>query len=251
MLMKCEKCNHQNQLGAIFCRGCGCKLDVEAVQPKVMQTKSSGNFGAIVQKFIGFMIFLAFAYVIVMLFYPDDLGNYATLSGDGVKAAKDKLESIQKKAEQGLGDDTCTLTAPEATYVYNSVFLAKTLVPSTDKNNANPTELPIPGNIEKIVFDIDPAGFVHIILKTKLFNQIPVTFELKGSIVNAEAKEAGKPSVSFNATEYRMGHLPVKFVENQVLDKFMPALTGQKIEQILKAIKKIEVNDAKSFVVKF
>jgi hypothetical protein len=45
--------------------------------------------------------------------------------------------------------------------------------------------------------------------------------------------------------------MPIKFVEKQVLDKFMPALEGKKIDQILKAIAKIEVNDSKSFVVKF
>jgi hypothetical protein len=31
----------------------------------------------------------------------------------------------------------------------------------------------------------------------------------------------------------------------------MPALSGKRIEQMLKAIAKVEVNDAKSFVVKF
>jgi hypothetical protein len=251
--MKCNNCGHENQLGAIFCRGCGGKLDVEAVQPKVQHSESSSNWGAVVKKLIGFIIFLAVVAVIIMPFYPSDLSNYSPLSGDNaVKAAKEKFESIQKKAEQGFGNDTYTLSAQEVTYLYNSMFIAKPVAPgATDKSAAAaPAETPA-NNIEMLVFDIDSVGFVHIILKTKLFDKVPVTFELKGSVVNATTKEAGKPSISFDAIEYKMGHLPVKFVEKQVLDRFMPALAGQKIEQILKAISKVEVNDAKSFVVKF
>lgn len=252
MLMKCKNCSHENQLGAIFCRGCGSKLDVEAVQPKVMQSESSGNWGSVFKKLIGFIIFFALVAVIVMLFYPADLSNYAPLSGDNaINAAKGKLESIQKKAEQGAGDDTYTLSAQEVTYLYNSAFLAKT---ATAPAPANATPAPAEAlayNIEMLVFDIDSIGFVHIILKTKLFDKVPVTFELKGTVVNG-TKEAGKSSISFNAIEYKMGRLPVKFVEKQVLAKFMPALTDTKIEQILKAVTKVEVNDAKNaFVVKF
>ena len=249
MLMKCKNCGHENQLGAIFCRGCGGKLDVEAVQPKVQHSESSGNLVGIVKKLIGFIIFLAIVAVIVMPFYPDNLSSYPPLSGDdAVKAAKEKFESIQKKSEQGFGDDTYTLSAQEVTYLYNSAFIAKPVAPGAAA--AAPAETPA-NNIEMLVFNVDSLGFVHIILKTKLFDQVPVTFELKGSVVNAATKEVGKPSISFDAVEYKMGHLPVKFVEKQVLDRFMPALTGKKIEQILKAISKVEVNDAKSFVVKF
>ncbi|MFA6567414.1 MAG: zinc ribbon domain-containing protein [Victivallales bacterium] len=261
MLMKCQLCGHENQLGAIFCRGCGGKLDTELLRPKVEHTESSGGFGSVIRKLMGFIIFSALVAVIAMLFYPDDLSNYSPLSGDNAaKAAKEKFESILKKAEQGFGNDTYTLTAPEATYLYNSYFLAKTAAPGSDKPanaapapaNATPASAEAPAyNIEKVVFDIDSVGFVHIILRTKLFDKIPVTFELKGSVVNAPTKEVGKPSITFSAIEYKMGHMPVKFAEQQVLDKFMPTLTGRKIEQILKAITKIEVNDAKNFVVKF
>jgi hypothetical protein len=261
MIMKCQICGHENQLGAIFCRGCGGKLDTEQLRPKVDHAKAASVWGGVIRNLIGFLIFCAVVALIAMLFYPDDLSNYTPLSGDNAtNAAKEKFELIQKKAEQGYGNDTYTLTAPEATYIYNSNFLAKTLAPGSDKpataTPAPANATPAPGealayNIEKLVFDIDSIGFIHIILKTKLFDKVPVTFELKGSVVNAPTKEVGKSSITFNAIEYKMGHMPIKFVEKQVLDKFMPALEGKKIDQILKAIAKIEVNDSKSFVVKF
>lgn len=256
MLIKCQSCGHENQLGSIFCRGCGGKLEVEQLRPKVVDTKAAtSGVGGIIRKAIGLIVFLGLVFVILMLFYPDDLSNYAALSGDNaVKAVKEKFESIQKKAEQGFGNDSYTLSAQEVTYIYNSLLHSKTPATATDKNPAPAAAAPADApayNIEKLTFDIDSAGFVHMILTTKLFDQIPVTFEMKGSVVNASTKEAGKTSISFFPTEFKMGHLPIKFVESQVISKFMPALAGQKTEQILKAISKVEVNDAKSFVVKF
>lgn len=256
MLIKCQNCNHENQLGAIFCRGCGGKLDVETMRPKVEHSKPASNAGSFIKNLIVFIVFLALVGVIAMLFYPDNLSAYPALSGDNaIKAAKDKFEAMQKKAEQGFGDDSYTLTAQEATYIYNNAFIAKTPAANTAAapaaNNATPVATEAPAySIENLTFTIDPIGFVHIIINTKLFDKIPVTFEMKGSIVNT-AKAPGKPSVAFNAIEYKMGHMPVKFAENKVLDKFMPAITGAKIEQILKAISKIEVTDSKNFVVKF
>ena len=70
-----------NQLGAIFCRGCGDKLDVETMRPKVMDTKASATsgIGGLIRNLIGFLIFLGLAGVIVMMFYPQDL-SYTPLS---------------------------------------------------------------------------------------------------------------------------------------------------------------------------
>ena len=255
MLIKCQICGHENQLGAIFCRGCGGKLEVEQLRPKVEHTKTSTNFGAIISKIISFVIFMSIAALICMLFYPDDLSEYPPLPGENaVNATKVKFETMQKKAEQGFGNDSYTLSAQEATYVYNEI-LAKPAAAATGgtAGAAVPAATPATPNasIEKIIFNIDSIGFVHIILKTKLFDKIPATFEMKGSISSAQKKEEGKVSITFNAVSYKMGHMPVMFVDNMVFGKFMPALEGKRIEQMLKAISKIEVNDAKNFAIKF
>ncbi|MBR4076395.1 MAG: zinc ribbon domain-containing protein, partial [Lentisphaeria bacterium] len=36
MLMKCSKCGYENQLNAIFCRGCGEKLNPAEVSPEAL-----------------------------------------------------------------------------------------------------------------------------------------------------------------------------------------------------------------------
>ena len=39
MEIPCKECGHKNPMGAIFCRECGAKLDMEQVKPKVKNSK--------------------------------------------------------------------------------------------------------------------------------------------------------------------------------------------------------------------
>ncbi|HBC86847.1 MAG TPA: hypothetical protein DCZ94_07835 [Lentisphaeria bacterium] len=240
MLIKCNSCGHENQLGAIFCRSCGGKLDVETMRPKVEDKASSFNVFGLIRNLVGFAIFIGVVGILVMMFYPDDLSAYPSLSDpDVIKAAEAKYEIMLKKAEQGYGDESYTFTAQEATYLYNKMFVAK---PTATDAAAY--------SVEKLIFNIDAVGFIHVILKTKMMGSVPTTFEIAGTVKNSDTKTPDQISVSFKATEHKMGHMPIMFAEKQVLEKFDPATTGGKIPVILKAISKIEV-DGKNFVVKF
>ena len=37
MMIKCQKCGFENQMGSIFCRSCGEKLDMDAIDPNKLQ----------------------------------------------------------------------------------------------------------------------------------------------------------------------------------------------------------------------
>ena len=37
MMIKCQKCGFENQMGSIFCRECGEKLDMDAIDPNKLQ----------------------------------------------------------------------------------------------------------------------------------------------------------------------------------------------------------------------
>ena len=43
MLIKCTKCGYENELGAIFCRGCGEKIDTSALDPRANGGKKGGK----------------------------------------------------------------------------------------------------------------------------------------------------------------------------------------------------------------
>ena len=75
MLMKCNECGHDNQLGAIFCRECGTKLDVEKMRPKV-EVKVERNIGGIVKNIVALVVLLSLALSVVLVFYPQSGGSY-------------------------------------------------------------------------------------------------------------------------------------------------------------------------------
>ncbi len=243
MLIRCQQCNHENQLGAIFCRNCGEKLDVETMRPKVEDKKASFNLFGLIRNLVGFAIFLGVVGILVMMFYPDDLSAYPALSDkDAITAANTKFDNMMKKAEQGFGDDSYSFTTQEATYLYNDKFVAKPAAGSEQAAYA----------VEKIIFYIDGMGFTHIILKTKMMGSVSVTFEISGTITFTEPKVKDQVAVKFNAKEFKMGHMPIMFAEGQILEKFIPATTGGKIPLLLNSISKIEVPAGeKNFVIKF
>lgn len=61
--MVCQKCGHDNELGRIFCHGCGTKLDLDSMAPpKVLKTKNwrRGPWG-VLRRILDVVILLAVA----------------------------------------------------------------------------------------------------------------------------------------------------------------------------------------------
>jgi len=83
-------------------------------------------------------------------------------------------------------------------------------------------------------------------LITKLAGKIPATFEIKGVPLNPEDENT---PVSFNITECKMGKMPMSFAQKQILDKFMPALTGGKVDKILASLKRVEIDDNQNIII--
>jgi hypothetical protein len=239
MLIKCPKCGFENQLGGIFCRNCGEKLDIERIRPRIADKSGGFNFFGIARKLIGLILFVAVVGVLVAMFIPGNIAEYPTLTDTPAQnAAKEKIKNLIARVDEQIGDEKYTFTSEEATFVYNDTFVGKI---EGESGGAY--------NIEKIAFKIDQQGFVRIFLATKLGGKIPVTFELKGSPVKIEGASDGSIPVSFNVIECKMGKMPIKFVENKIIEKFLPALTGGKVDKILRSLKSLELTEDKNFAI--
>ena len=56
MLVKCANCGHDNQLGAIFCRNCGDKLNIEEMRPELKDSRGPKTNLIKLFKTLGFKI---------------------------------------------------------------------------------------------------------------------------------------------------------------------------------------------------
>jgi hypothetical protein len=230
MLIKCPQCNHDNQLGAIFCRNCGAKLDVETIRPKVIDHRSSDwDLFGIIRRLISLGVLLGLIGVLVMMFMPSPDFSQG-LSEDQSEAAKTKFDELNRRLDGGFGNDVYTFSAEDVTFLYNDKFLS---TPTAEGGGTY--------NIDKLSFQIDFQGYTHLRLSTKLGGKIPATFEIKGFIPDPVEGTTGS---TLTVTKTKMGRLSMPSVVNRkIIEKFMPALDGSAIQRILGSTARIEVQD--------
>ncbi len=237
MLVKCPKCGFENQLGAIFCRNCGEKLDIEQVRPKVVDRGEGFSVFGLIRKLLMLAIFLGLVGVIIAMFIPTSESLYPSITDSaGQEAARTKIKNLIARVDEEIGETKYVFSGPEATFAYNDSFMAKV---EGDTGGAYA--------VEKVAFKADSRGFMHVLLVAKLGGKIPVTFEIKGFPVNPAEGET--TPVSFTVTDCTMGKMPMSFAQKQILEKFMPALMGGKVGKILSSLKRVEMDDAQNIVI--
>ena len=226
-MIKCEECGHDNALGAIFCRECGAKLDIDNIKPS-LDPKSKSNIFALVRKGIGAIIFMVVLYIIASMAIPESYNN-SILDKDQQKKAEEKLASLLAKIKGKFGDDKYIFTPDEVTYLYN-------------------TQLTQSGETETTGYDIGNVYFtlwgeqVRILMESKFLGIMPISFAVQGTI-----PEDSKSLFIVNA---KVGHYSVpKFMKKMVVNKFEAATAPSSVQEILKGISSISIDDDNNFVV--
>ncbi|MBN1865434.1 MAG: zinc ribbon domain-containing protein [Victivallales bacterium] len=227
MMIKCDECGHDNQLGAIFCRECGAKLDVETIRPQVRDKSGPGMLG-IIRKVISGLILLVLLYVLGMMFYPESPG-YKPLAEAQETKVKEKFQALLNRIDGRYGEDKYVFTPDEVTYLYSKELTEKTV------GDAGTYA------IENMYFSVDSKNFIHIMMQSKLAGKLPVTFAVKGVLL--------EDSTQFRVVNAKMGHLSMpKFLRDKVSEKFTPGIDEGMIRQIIDSSKDFRVENG-DFVV--
>jgi len=218
MLLKCTECGHDNQLGAIFCRSCGTKLDVETIRPKI-ENKVTMNIAGIIRRVVTTIILVALVYCLGAMFYPATPTNNA-LSEDQQTKASEKFKAMLAKMDGRYGDKTYIFTPDEVTYLYNNEMTEDASAEENAKEDAEEDADAGSYVIEKMYFSLDAKSFIHIMIQSKLAGKIPVTFGIKGIIVD--------DSVQFTVVKTKMGHLSIPaFMKDKIVAKFTPGIDDE------------------------
>lgn len=232
MLIKCPECNHENQLGAIFCRNCGAKLEIEKLAPEAKDQKSFSVL-KIVRRLIALALVLILIGLAVGLFFPIGLKQYGALSQDQIEEVDKKLEAMFA-AVQGKGRTrNYVLTPEETTYAFNTAFFQ-------DSESKGGT-----WQIEKLIIAPDEEGYVHLVLPTKLAGKVPARFELKGTLSDSGDEEN---PIRFDIVQAKMGNFGFPgAVQSVVIDKFQPLLTNPGVQEFMKSVKSVELDEDRNF----
>lgn len=229
MLIKCLNCNHDNQLGAIFCRNCGQKLDIESVHPELADRKKTGVF-KILRKIITMVLFIAVLGILAGFFVPYGFKKYETITDEAQTKASDKYDEMIFRID-GVGrKKEFSFSLPELTYLFNNVI--------TNKNG---------GDASSVTFDSDGKDGLSIISESKIYDKLPIRMEITGNLsenMDADEENMEKIAISFNITGAKFGHVPIPgFLNSKVAEKFKPLLESETVSKILKAIFKMQLTE--------
>ena len=224
MLLKCDECGNENQLGAIFCRDCGAKLDVETMRPEVKEYKPKFAFGDLAKNLLAIAVIGGLVFAIAMMFYPEQAAS-EDLDDATIEKTDIKFQSLINKMAGEPEEDTYVFTPDEVTYLYNNKL--------TESAEGEGYE------VEKMHFSIDPYDNVVILADGKMMG-FGVSFKVVGTIVDDKAE--------LEIISAKMGHLSIPgFVQDKIIAKFTPGIDAGSIKDIIAATEKLTIDDDGAF----
>ena len=222
MMIKCQKCGFENQMGSIFCRECGEKLNMDAIDPNKLQKDvnkeknlklAKKRIKEAISTGFGLLVVVAF---LAVVFYNGGLRKYE-------EPAVTEASANQKytAAVSGTSVGKVKYTYPELTRMFN----AKVVTPMSELDSFAKV------TAAEIVYDEEknqPVVYLWISLKDK----VPVIYTIHGDLI-FNSREEGSNDVtaplSLDVKRLDIGRLPVLVSTHTFLDGFTTLIDNEEV----------------------
>lgn len=230
MMIKCQVCNYENQMGSIFCRNCGEKIDMEKMRPENFAKEKEKTSGGGMRSFIGVILLILLLAILAGIFVPINRIAIEDPKSDALKSAQDKMETIETlfSNEALMRGQKFTFSADELTaYVRNT---------TTGEKKSDSTGY----SVEKLGVTLD-GDTINIVMDAKLAGPVSTQITVTGSLVTEEEK-----GTSFKSKEAKIGVIPMigGFLQNVAVQRFEP-LTNKAVLEIASKATSVEISDSK------
>ena len=238
MMIKCQKCGFENQMGSIFCRECGEKLNMDAIDPNKLQKDVNKEKNIkLAKKRIKGAISGGFAVIVIVTFlflvFPDifPFGGLRKYEEPAVTEAV----ANQKFAAAATGS-----AVGKVKYSYpelNRRLKAKVVEPISAMDSfAKVTDAEVVYDEEKN----QPVIYLWISIKDK----VPVVYTIHGDIVyntpDEGSRDAQTQPLSLDVKRLDIGRLPVFVSTHSFLDGFLPLLDNDSMGSFFARAKSVE-----------
>jgi len=234
MMIKCQKCGFENQMGSIFCRECGEKLNMDAIDPNKLQKdvdkekrikRTKKQVKSLISTLIGLIILAAFLGVI---FYNGGLREYEAPT---VNAA-----SVNQKYNAALKANGVT----QFSYAeLNELLKSKVVEPlAAEDSFTKVTAAEVAYDAEKS----QPVFYLWISIKDK----VPVIYTIRGNLKIGKAGEgelAQISTVSLDVDRLDIGRLPIFYRSDIFLDGFSPVIEHEAVFNLFSRAKDVEFDE--------
>ena len=222
MMFKCQKCGFENQMGSIFCRECGEKLDMNAIDPNKLQKdvdkeKLIKRTKKRIKSAISAGIFLLFlAAFLGVIFYNGGLREYEEPTVNAA-SVNQKYNSAVKGGNGG-----------QTKFSYAEI---NTLLKSKIVQPLSEIESFVKVTNAEVAFDPEkeePVIYLWLSIKDK----VPVIYTVHGdfSLIRAsEGEDEPAVPVEFNVKRLDIGRLPIFYRSDIFLNGFDPLLNNDTV----------------------
>jgi len=231
-MVPCQQCGADNMLGAIFCRNCGTRLNLDNIRPKTInQTKRPvfANAAGLVWRLLVVVLLAGACGVLVALFLTPPHGFQPAAADEKAQdVARRQVDAIRK------GRGPFAFDAGQLTTLANAGF-------GLDKPGAAGGGSLRP---ERVAVDLLASGYLRLTLKSTLAGQLPVYTVVVGKPV------ADGRGLTFQVVAVRMGRVTLpESMRGVALQRFMPLLAGCKdLQELLPRLAACEVRDNRLWV---
>ncbi len=238
MMIKCQKCGFENQMGSIFCRECGEKLNMDAIDPNKLQKDvekeksiklAKKRIKGAISGGISILIVAAF----VFLVFPD-------LFPFGKMRQPEEPTVNEATANQKYNAAITGSTVGKVKFTYpeiNQMFKIKVVDPMSEiPNFAKVTNAEFAFDEEKN----QPVVYLWISIKEK----VPVLYTIRGDLVyNPPAEDADtvqSTPFSFDVKRLDIGRLPLFISTQPFLNGFTSLMENDEVANFFARAKSVE-----------
>lgn len=246
MMIKCQDCGYENQMGSIFCRKCGVKLNMDALDPKLLnQNAKKEDLKKKSKKFVKNLIINIVVLVLLIaflatIFYNGGLRTYS--EPEVTKSSLNtKLKNMENGTVKGSANETISFTDAELTNIVME-RLKPTILPSSMAELES----------VEVVFEDDRVTTYSWI---KLFGKVSVLYTISGDLeyipkpefhpqFNGQ-EEPHHDYMNMNIKKMTIGRLPIFFRYDLFTGPVEGLLKNEDLNIMVQYVDRTELSDGK------